>query len=77
MKIEKFKPMASPKQRNKEPLLLTGWGDGCGEGDCHCSDGYWLSLSDGNAGLLVIFDDEREMMEMLRARLSRDEHRTR
>lgn len=75
MKINKFKPMASPKERNTEPFLLTGWGDGCGMSECHCSDGYWLSVSDGNVGLRVLFDDRNEMLEQLTLRPARKGHR--
>ena len=47
--------------------VMMGYGEGCGLGDCHCSDGYWISIvkprtKDGVVeGIRVVFNDVEEM----------------
>ena len=58
MKIEKFVTLgvnelgivAGGGAVETKPFLRIGDGTGCGLPDCHCSDGYWLSIGLGRIG---------------------------
>ena len=52
--------------------VIVGHGEGCGLPDCHCSDGYYVSLClPRNAktkevrGIIVRFKDAKEMKRIL------------
>lgn len=60
MKITKFNPMAAPNIPNTEPFLRVFENEGCGSEGCNCSDGWLISVSDGQIGLLITFEDEKE-----------------
>lgn len=50
--------------------VILGSGEGCGLPNCHCSDGYFISiiapLKDGEVrGMKVQFDDEKEYKEFM------------
>ena len=66
MMIKKFIPQSSPNVLNEEPFLKIGRSEGCGATGCHCSDGYWVSVSDGKVGLLVNFGDKEEFESYLK-----------
>ena len=68
MTIDSYVPMSAPGQRNTEPFLRVGRGEGCGLPLCDCSDGFWLSISDGTAGIKVRFDSLEEMTMILNRR---------
>jgi len=63
MKIEKYSITDSKKQSDK-PFVLVMPNVGCGLSNCHCSDGWLLSVSDKKIGLLVKFDDEKEFRKV-------------
>lgn len=53
-----------------DEFLLIGNGQGCGLKDCHCSDGYWISMGTkvekGSRKIMkVIFENRKEMLCML------------
>ena len=47
------------------PFARMSKGDGCGLGNCNCSPGYWITLSDGNMFIRAQFNskDEFEQFE--------------
>ena len=51
---------------------IMGMGEGCGMGNCHCSDGYYISLLMPRVkggiveGVKVTFDDKKEMTKFLK-----------
>lgn len=54
-----------------EPLIRMSTGEGCGLDNCHCSDGWWISIGlprtlDGKVeGVIVHFDDQVEYDEFM------------
>ena len=53
-----------------KPFLRIGRANGCGLPDCHCSDGYWISIGFGLKkgvveGVKVTFEDKEEMKRYL------------
>lgn len=65
MKVTQFIPYSSPNVLNTTPFVKTYWDTGCGVKSCHCSDGYKLSVSNGTIGLLITFNDKKEMQQYL------------
>ena len=65
MTVTTFTPYASPGVRNKEPFIRVSGttGHGC---HCGCSDGFWVSVSDGHTGMKVHFDSETEYRKALK-----------
>lgn len=63
MTIEYFEPMAAPNTPNTKPFILSSHGEGCGAGSCKCSEGYWLSISDGEKGVKFKFETLSEMQD--------------
>ena len=55
-----------------EGKAIMGMGEGCGLGNCHCSDGYYISLFMPRVkgglveGIKVTFDDKKEMTKFLK-----------
>lgn len=70
MKIERFKIVTRDVDAGRqtgEPFIRMSTGEGCGLPHCHCSDGYWISMSDGKVGLRVTFETKERMDEFLKA----------
>lgn len=65
MTIKKFTPMSSPDVLNTKPFFMVLPNTGCGLGNCHCSDGWIVSVSDGKVGLLITFKNEKEFKKYL------------
>ena len=65
MLVKQFKPMSSPSVLNTKPFVMVLPNTGCGLGNCHCSDGWKLSVSNGKVGLLVTFDNKKEFEQYL------------
>lgn len=64
MEIERY--TINPKyQTTKKGYLINWGGHGCDLDGCHCSDGHWVSMSDGKHGVLLKFKDKREMTAVL------------
>lgn len=66
MKLQTYTPMSSPGVRNQEPFVKASGTSGhpC---ECGCSDGYWISVSDGRHGIRLAFDSERAYRVFVRA----------
>ena len=61
MNIETFKiDKTLDKQQVQKPIIRMSSGEGCGFNNCHCSDGYWISISDGETGIRCMFDNKTE-----------------
>lgn len=60
MTITTFKIAKGSKAQEQKPFVRIGYGQGCGLEGCHCSDGYWVSVSDGKTGILTKFDSKEE-----------------
>lgn len=66
-RIERFVPESAPGRRRVKPFLRVSTVEGgCPLEGCNCSPGYWLSVSDGRAGLLVRFQSKRAMISAMR-----------
>lgn len=63
MEIEKFE-IDDPKRQHTTPFVLVLPNTGCSLPDCHCSDGWILSVSNGKVGLAVKFDNEKEFRKV-------------
>jgi len=74
MKIEKFihKNVKSDGTVITKPMIRMSAGEGCGVKDCHCSDGYWISIGSGRTlegiieGIIVRFDDKKEFERFMK-----------
>lgn len=63
MEIKPFKITKADKKAGRvedRPFIRIGLGDGCGMENCKCSEGYWISMSDGKNGMIVYFKDKAE-----------------
>ena len=69
MVIERF-DIDDPKKQDTKPFVRVSWGTGCTLSDCHCSDGHWISISDGGVGLFAKFDNADEMRNCLNGRMA-------
>lgn len=61
MKIVYFEPMSAPDMPNTTPFIRSSHGEGCGAENCKCSEGFWISISDGHKGVRFDFDTFSEM----------------
>lgn len=62
MIVEYFEPMAAPDTPNTDPFIRRSeHKGGCGEEHCLCSDGHWISISDGKRGVKFSFDTLSEL----------------
>lgn len=65
MKCETFK-IFDTKNQETRPNIKMSTGQGCGLKGCHCSDGYWISTSNGKTGILFTFESKREMQRFFK-----------
>lgn len=64
MRIDQYTPYKSPGVPNTEPFFRVSGqsGQGC---PCGCSDGFWMSVSDGKLGLKITFDGKKAYLGFL------------
>jgi len=56
-----------------KPMVQMSTGEGCGLGNCHCSDGYWITIGAGRDTngtvkvMVVYFDNKKEYNRFMKS----------